>query len=563
MKEPSHTSSLRGERHAALLAVCYWAAMLVPNAILFFTEPYSGWSKAALLVLPAGVYLMWSVAFRRSGIAVWSSLPVIFFCALQIVLLYLFGNSVAATDMFINIVTTNPGEATELLSNIYPAIIAVCILYLPLLWAATAHLRRRIDLPRRFRLRTGAAGFVLTLLGAVLLVPAYRTGRRIVRNEIFPANVAYNVYLCGCEYRKIRNYDRTSAGFVFHARRTRSAAKREIYVYVIGEASRAANWELYGYDRPTNPRLSAMSDRLVVFRNMLTQSNTTHKSVPMILSSVRTDEHDELFRRKGLPALFNEAGFRTWFLSNQSPQGAMIDNLARDADSVVYMDAPRYDMQLLDTMKRVVAADRTNDLLFILHCYGSHFSYHQRYPREAAYFLPDDEAAIERQHKQKIWNAYDNSIRYTDDFLASLVDYLSSLDACSAMLYCADHGEDMLDDERGRFLHASPTTTCWQLHVASLAWFSEDYRNEFPERVAAAFANGDAPATTHALFQTIADMACIEGDYVSPQASLVSPAYDTTAPRRYLNDHNRAVPFQETGLDGTDRAYFRRLGIEL
>ena len=86
---------------------------------------------------------------------------------------------------------------------------------------------------------------------------------------------------------------------------------------MIGEASRAANWELYGYDRPTNPRLKALGDEIVVFRNMLTQSNTTHKSVPMILSSVRTNEHDELFRRKGLPALFNEAGFRTWFLSNQ------------------------------------------------------------------------------------------------------------------------------------------------------------------------------------------------------------------------------------------------------
>lgn len=168
----------------------------------------------------------------------------------------------------------------------------------------------------------------------------------------------------------------------------RRADKREIYVYVIGEASRAANWELYGYDRPTNPRLKALGDEIVVFRNMLTQSNTTHKSVPMILSSVRTNEHDELFRRKGLPALFNEAGFRTWFLSNQSPQGAMIDKLARDADSLIYMGHPRYDMQLLDTMKRIVEADTENDLLFILHCYGSHFSYHQRYPREAAYFLP-------------------------------------------------------------------------------------------------------------------------------------------------------------------------------
>ena len=377
------------------------------------------------------------------------------------------------------------------------------------------------------------------------------------------ANDAYNVVLCARDYVKIENYDRTSAGFRYHARRTAKADKREIYVYVIGEASRAANWELYGYDRPTNPRLKALGDEIVVFRNMLTQSNTTHKSVPMILSSVRTNEHDELFRRKGLPALFNEAGFRTWFLSNQSPQGAMIDKLARDADSLIYMGHPRYDMQLLDTMKRIVEADTENDLLFILHCYGSHFSYHQRYPREAAYFLPDDDVAIERQHKQKIWNAYDNSIRYTDTFLSSVIGYLASLDACSALLYSADHGEDMLDDDRERFLHASPTTTCWQLHVASLAWFSEDYKRVFPQQAAAAASHENAPATTHALFQTIADIARIEADYVYREASLASPSYDTTVRRCYLNDHNRAVPFRATGLNGTDLAYFRRRGIEL
>jgi len=563
MMERNGDASVHGGRSAAAWTLWYFAALMIPNVILFFTEPYFAWSKAALLTLPAGIYLLWSVAFRRSGVAVWLSFPVIFFCALQIVLLYLFGNSVAATDMFINIVTTNPGEATELLSNIYPSVIAVFAIYLPLLWKAAVHLRRKIDLPARFRRRMAAAGGVLTLVGAGLLVPACREGRNIVRNEIFPANVAYNVLLCIREYGKIEHYDRTSAGFAYHARRTAKAGRREIYVYVIGEASRAANWELYGYERPTNPRLKAMAERIVVFRNMLTQSNTTHKSVPMILSSVRTDEHDELYRRKGLPALFNEAGFRTWFLSNQSPQGAMIDNLARDADSLVYMDSPRYDMQLLDTMRRIVAADPTNDLFFVLHCYGSHFSYHQRYPREAAYFQPDGDVAIERQHKQELWNSYDNSIRYTDEFLASTIDYLASLDACSALLYCSDHGEDLLDDERERFLHASPTTTCWQLHTASLAWFSDDYIREFPEQAAAAAEHENAPATTHALFQTIADIARIEGDYVRREASLASPQYDTAAPRYYLNDHNRAVPFAATGLDRTDMAYFRRRGIEL
>lgn len=161
-------------------------------------------------------------------------------------------------------------------------------------------------------------------------------------------------------------------------------------------------------------------------------------------------------------------------------------------------------------------------------------------------------------------NAYDNSIRYTDHFLARTIDYLRSLDdTSSALLYCADHGEDLIDDRRERFLHASPTTTAYQLYVASLAWFSECYRERFPEKVAAAEANEAAPATTHALFHTMADMASIEGRCLSKEASLVSPEYDRTAPRRYLNDHNEAVPYRKTGLLPEDMEVFRRYGISL
>ena len=551
-------------RFTTLLTVYFFVALIIPNCVLANTEPYSVWTVEALILMPLGFYMMWSVALRRSGIMIWLAFPFIFLCAFQIVLLYLFGNSIIATDMFTNLVTTNPGEAGELLSNIYPSVILVCVMYLPLLWFAAREIGHKRQISRTTRMNVGLTGAVLMALGMLALWPAYRVSedRHVLRDEIFPLNVLYNVHLSATEFCKAYNFEETSEDFTYGASRTAQAPGREIYVYVIGEASRAMNWQLYGYDRETNPRLSQVDD-LIVFRDMLTQSNTTHKSVPMILSSVRTNEHDELFRRKGLPALFNEAGFRTWFLSNQSPQGAMIDKLARDADSLIYMGHPRYDMQLLDTMKRIVEADTENDLLFILHCYGSHFSYHQRYPREAAYFLPDDDVAIERQHKQKIWNAYDNSIRYTDTFLSSVIGYLASLDACSALLYSADHGEDMLDDDRKRFLHASPTTTCWQLHVASLAWFSEDYKRVFPQQAAAAASHENAPATTHALFQTIADIARIEADYVYREASLASPSYDTTVRRCYLNDHNRAVPFRATGLNGTDLAYFRRRGIEL
>ena len=552
-------------RFTTLLTVYFFVALIIPNCVLANTEPYSVWTVEALILMPLGFYMMWSVALRRSGVMIWLAFPFIFFCAFQIVLLYLFGNSIIATDMFTNLLTTNPGEAGELLGNIYPSVVLVCVIYLPLLWLAAREIGHKRYITRTARMNIGLTGAALFAVGLLALWPAYHVSeeRHVLRDEIFPLNIMYNLGLSGSEFRKSYNFHKTSEGFTYEAERTAEAPGREVYVYIIGEASRAMNWQLYGYGRETNPLLSGVGD-LVVFRDVLTQSNTTHKSVPLILSSVATGEHEELYRRKGLPALFNEAGFDTWFISNQSPQGAMIDHLAHDARHVIYIRSPRHDTQLLDEMRKALERSTSQKLLFVLHCYGSHFSYHQRYPREFAHFQPDNDVAIARQHRPMLVNAYDNSIRYTDYFLAQTIDYLRSLKGTSsALLYCADHGEDLIDDDRERFLHASPTTTAYQLYVASLAWFSEDYRTHFPEKAAAAEANETAPATTHALFHTMADMASIRGRFLTTKVSLVSPDFDRTAPRRYLNDHNEAVPFRKMGLRHEDMEVFRRYGIEL
>ena len=551
-------------RFTTLLTVYFFVALIIPNCVLANTEPYSVWTVESLILMPLGFYMMWSVALRRSGVMIWLAFPFIFFCAFQIVLLYLFGNSIIATDMFTNLLTTNPGEAGELLGNIYPSVVLVCVIYLPLLWFAAREIGHKRYITRTARMNIGLTGAALFALGLLALWPAYHVSedRHVLRDEIFPLNILYNLGLSGSEFRKSFNYEKTSAGFTYEARRTAEAPGREVYVYIIGEAARAMNWQLYGYERETNPLLS-QEKGLVVFRDMLTQSNTTHKSVPLILSSVATDEHEELYRRKGLPALFNEAGFDTWFISNQSRQGAMIDHLAHDAKHLIYIRSPRHDTQLLDEMRKVLERSSEQKILFILHCYGSHFSYHQRYPREFAYFQPDDDVAIAKQHRPMLVNAYDNSIRYTDYVLSQIIDYLGSLEnTSSALLYCADHGEDLIDDGRERFLHASPTTTAYQLYVASLAWFSESYREHFPRKVAAAEANETTPATTHALFHTMADMASIQGRFLSTKVSLVSPDFDRQAPRRYLNDHNEAVPYRKTGLRPEDMEVFRRYGIQ-
>lgn len=555
--------NISAESWSAFAAIYFLAAVMIPNVALAFTENYGLWTTLCGLILPAGVYMWWVTATRRGGVMVLWGIIFMFFAAFQIVLLFLFGNSIIGADMFTNVLTTNPGEAKELLGNIAGPVALVCVIYLPLL-AAGAYVvckRYRYGLPFRRRMKRGSC--YLMSAGALLLLPAYALdGGHVLRDKIFPVDVTYNLCLGLSEMINVERFDSTSSDFSYGAvRTTRSDEGREVYVFVIGEASRACSWQLYGYDRPTNPRLTRRGDA-VVFRNVITQSNTTHKSVPMILSSIPTDRHDELYRRKGMPALFNEAGFKTFFISNQAPQGAMIDNLAKDAGRVEYLGR-EYDMALVDRARCIMRDNPDDDLFIILHCYGSHFCYNERYPRDFAYFTPDSDMSISGGHSRQLCNAYDNSVLYTDAVLDSLISVIEADGSCAAMLYCSDHGEDLLDDDRKRFLHASPTVTYYQLHVAALAWFSESYRRQFADRTQAAQANVWAPATTHAMFHTMADMAGVESDYIDRSVSLTSCEFDFEAPRYYLDDHNRAEVFDERiGICDKDRRAFARMGID-
>ena len=72
---------------------------------------------------------------------------------------------------------------------------------------------------------------------------------------------------------------------------------------VVGETSRALNWQLYGYERETNPLLSRQPG-LIAFPKVLTESNTTHKSVPMLMSDATACNYDSIYHQKGIITAF-------------------------------------------------------------------------------------------------------------------------------------------------------------------------------------------------------------------------------------------------------------------
>ena len=545
-------------------AVMLWLLPLllaVPNIALDFTEvAYTPLEKAMNVLLPLGVYCIIMSLWRNTGATALLLLPLMALCSFQIVLLFLYGESIIAIDMFLNVVTTNSAEAGELLANLAGSVLTVCALYLPPLIFAVVMMVKKIRTPRRMRLPVGATGVVFALAGLVCLVCALSAGSCRVERRLFPVNVISNMFTAAGRTALSEEFADTSRDFSFSPCTARPGDAPEVYVMVIGETSRAGNWLINGYDRPTNPRLSRRRG-LVTCPRALSESNTTHKSVPLMMTHLTAAEFgDSIHRTKSIIDAFSEAGYATAWFSNQKRNHSFIDFFGAEAAVCSFITddgAVHHDMELCDRLRRFLDANRGRRCFVVLHTYGSHFEYIERYPEEYNYFTPDKSMSADSENRRSLLNAYDNSIRYTDAVIDSVIGTLAAEKVPAAMVYAADHGEDIFDDARGRFLHASPSPTYWQLHVPMLVWTSDAYRDLHPEKCYTARVNSAKNvSTSRSVFHTLLSLAGISTPVFDRRAALSEPTY--TEPRRvYLNDYNEAVPLRRSGLRESDISILR------
>lgn len=546
-------------------------ALLLPNIALCYTECLAPWACGVNVLLPLSLYMLFFSVAKRPGKMIWWAFIFVFFAAFQLVLLYLFGTGVIAVDMFLNLVTTNPGEAMELLDNLAPAVVGVFVVYLPLLILGGVNIRRdsRLSVSFQQRVRHGAMQIgaigLFCLLASYLVVDDYR-----MRNQLYPVNICYNLYLAFERNAASENYREASRDFKFEARSEHSATAPEVYVMVVGETARAHNFSLYGYPRNTNPLLSK-TPGIKAFPNVTTQSNTTHKSVPMLLSAASAEDFERLFHEKGILAAFKEAGFHTVFISNQLPNHSFIDFLGEQADEHYFLkkeDASQgnhYDEDLLQKLDEILpladasssAHYRYRKLFVVLHSYGSHFNYQERYPRSFAYFKPDSRSEAKSENRRDLLNAYDNTIRYTDYILHGIIERLQKWEGVqtktdgvydqptSAMLYTSDHGENIFDDERSLFLHAAPKASDYELHVPFIIWTSDGFSKQYPDILKALGENRPKQVQSSlSAFHTMLGIGGIQTRYRLDEYSVASGKYHPTK-LLYLDDHDEAIPQED------------------
>ena len=300
------------------------------------------------------------------------------------------------------------------------------------------------------------------------LYPFY-SSIRVIQNKFFSRN---------------KQYKNLSAKFEL----PKNEAMAELIVVIVGETARADHFSLNAYSRLTNPMLSKES-KLISFTQVSSCGTSTSISVPCMFS-FRDKEHfklkDAQYRENVLDTIAKTGTKILWRDNNSSSKHV--------ADRLVYEDFKTKDRNpICDPECRDIGMLKDLDLfinkapgnkLIVMHQMGSHGpAYHKRYPKAFEKFTPACKKGLEDCTQNEIINAYDNTILYTDYFIATTINFLKQFDNNYeiTLIYVSDHGESL--GEKGLYLHGLPSSIApkEQTHIPLIIWAGKNSDIDYPK----------------------------------------------------------------------------------
>lgn len=307
---------------------------------------------------------------------------------------------------------------------------------------------------------------------------------RYLRDQLLPLNVVRHThgYLKGLY--STRQQPLHPIGM--DARRI-AGPRPKLVILVVGETARSQNFQLNGYPRATNPRLSR-TEGVISFNDVSSCGTATAISVPCMFSQMTRGQYDDvraateenvldILQRTGISVLWrnnNNGGCKG--VCERVPTEDM--PALKVAGQCVNADGTCYDDVLLHQLGARIDAIN-GDALIVLHQLGSHGpTYFERYPAASRAFSPTcDSNQIQHCSNEALVNTYDNTLVHTDHLLGKAIDLLQGYadQRDVALIYVSDHGESL--GERGMYLHGTPYFIAprEQTQVPMVMWFSPEF----------------------------------------------------------------------------------------
>jgi lipid A ethanolaminephosphotransferase len=528
-----------GESRLRFAAVASAWLLLVYN-LRFWSESLTavgGWSGRGVLFLGALAVILLIVQAWLLLLLPGRRLPVYVVAALlaaAAILAYFESAYVVYFDkvMVRNVFETDAAETQALLT---PKLFA----YVALLGVLPAALVSRVTLPRetwRHRLKAGAVALVGGFVLIAALALAFSANLASFLREHKPLRYLLNpaAFVYGAVANAIGETDTPRKvayieGPVEKLEPAAASTKPLLVLLVVGETARAANFQLGGYARPTNPQLEGV-DGLVYFTDARSCGTSTATSIPCMFSHLgRTHfDLDEAPAQSNLLDAAVRGDVRVEWRDNNSgckhvcERVGMID-VKKEVPACANGEC--FDEAMVSGLRDELLGDRRNTLI-VLHTAGSHGpAYFERYGPEFETFKPACRSPdLAKCDRQSIVNAYDNTIVHTDHVLFEQIGLLESLEGeyDSALVYISDHGESL--GEKGLYLHAAPYFMApdEQTHVPLLMWFSDGYRKRAGIDPSCVSARATQPASHDNLYHTVLGALALRSGAYRPDEDLLA-----------------------------------------
>ena len=362
----------------------------------------------------------------------------------------------------------------------------------------------------------------------------YRDGKSVPQ-YVAPARLSYSVYVLKQRLSSIADLrsicsNVTASTDIEHA---------PDVIVIIGESFSKYHCSLYGYTKTTYPLLEARKGRgeLLVMDNAIAIADATHRNMQSIFS---LDGADDTFRSSPLfPACFKAAGYKTMMYDNQFFVGQGISFLSDDALSKEMFNLRNangftYDGEMISTLQK-----EDWPSLYVIHLWGHHYLYENRYPKDYSTFSPHDYA--DTKHSSIIAH-YDNACVYNDFVIDEIIRQFEDDDA--VLVYFSDHGEEVY--EMGFMGHGTSTTTKdirYQIDVPFIVWASEKFRSNHEDIIDKLEKSRSTPIMTKDVSHFLLDLANIQTPQFNAERSFINDSYIVNHHRKVMNsiDYDEAI----------------------
>lgn len=301
-----------------------------------------------------------------------------------------------------------------------------------------------------------------------------------IRSATFPHILKRSIIAYKEDKEKLNRFTQDNVGGIFSNVKHESKTEKETYVLVIGESTARSHMQLYDYYRKTNPKLQLIKDDLIIYNDVISPHTHTITSLEKVLTLANNEDPNKKFDGT-LVQLFNKAGFKTYWLSNQQPMGihqTVATIISRNCHEQIFVNTTdkSLDGNLLYPFKKVLK-ESFDKKFIIVHLMGTHFAYNNRYPKDFETFNTEPITQFKHDKAYKAINEYDNAVLYNDFILSTLIEQLRKTETTSYLLYFSDHGEDVFETNNSMG-HFEDNGTKPMYDIPFILWQSNQYKKE-------------------------------------------------------------------------------------